>query len=79
MGSKNPLVLKVDIEGAEYNLLENNKELINSEVNFIAIEFHDVDELVIDEAAVKNFLPNFDLSFTSKENDLLVVFGKKKN
>jgi FkbM family methyltransferase len=42
--SKADIFLKIDIEGAEYEILDHNKDLIKNKTKYIAIEFHKISQ-----------------------------------
>jgi FkbM family methyltransferase len=76
VSSNDFIILKVDIEGAEYDLLKHNNKLINSSIDYIVIEFHNVTANT--ETEIKRMLPEFNLYFGYKDTSLLVVWGYKR-
>jgi FkbM family methyltransferase len=75
------IFLKMDIEGAEYKILDQNFELISMNVKYFVIEFHDIQNHDL-ERYIKNLEKNFNIL---KKNDHserfgnLLVFGINKN
>lgn len=78
-GSKNKLLLKIDIEGSEYKVLESSKKLINKEVYAFVVEFHDVKRNKADKKYFEKLFYDFEITVEDKENGLCLVYGKKAN
>jgi hypothetical protein len=53
------MILKMDIEGAEYSIIPSNIELINKHFSQIGIEIHDVNNLTFEKINLINSLNKF--------------------
>ena len=63
--------IKIDIEGAEINVIPNSKRIHN--ISYIEIEFHD--ELIAEDNwknYIKEYLPNHEIIFNMNQNVFLV-------
>jgi FkbM family methyltransferase len=63
--------IKIDIEGAEINVIPNSKTIHNT--SYIEIEFHD--ELIEEDKCkdyIKEYLPNHEIIFSRNQNVFLV-------
>jgi FkbM family methyltransferase len=73
------IFLKIDIEGAEYEILEQNLKLIENKVKYFAIEFHNTDK-----NDYKKYTNPLEKKFRTIEQykekyNCLVLFGIHKN
>ena len=76
----NNIFLKIDIEGAEYDILdlEKNVKLIEDRINYFAIEFHNIDKINI-QKYIEVLSNKFNTNEQYKEKyNCLVLFGVKK-
>jgi FkbM family methyltransferase len=70
------VALKMDIEGAEYEIIKNSKELFDK-FEIIFVEFHNVKSIKELQDFVINYLPNYEYEFEKKFDDLYLLNGKK--
>ena len=76
--SEADIFLKIDIEGAEYEILDHNKKLISEKIKYIAIEFHK-----ISQNEYQKHLEQLSESFKIIEilkpaHDISTIYGIKK-
>jgi FkbM family methyltransferase len=76
---KEEIFLKMDIEGAEYCVLQKNLDLIKNKVTYLAVEFHDIKnnnyEKYIKEIS-KNFVTKIDIK---EGHNFSILYGVNKN
>jgi FkbM family methyltransferase len=71
-------LLKMDIEGAEYTIIENNFKEIDENYDYLIIEFHNIDKSGV-EKIFKKYLPKYAAVHIPKDNKYLISFAKKYN
>lgn len=75
MNNSYPSILKMDIEGAEYEVIEEDKDLFNY-FEYLVIEFHNVKKQEdLEKFVQKNFI-NFKFEVYKKSSELFVVILK---
>lgn len=77
LNGNSPLLIKIDIEGSEYEIIENSINEIN-QASYIFIEFHNTSKDFFNTSYIHKKLDKFKLDFISKDNNLMLVLGKNK-
>jgi FkbM family methyltransferase len=70
-------ILKIDIEGAEYEILKNSLDSLNN-IKIIFVEFHNIsseNELMI---FIRKNLSNFNYIYEKKSSDMYILTGISK-
>lgn len=76
--SEADIFLKIDIEGAEYEILDHNKKLISEKIKYIAIEFHKISQNEY-QKHLEQLSENFKIiEILKPSHDISTIYGIKK-
>ncbi len=76
--NKHPTILKMDIEGAEYDILKCSSEFIGN-IALICIEFHNVSSESVLYDYINHHLTEFECILEKKSSDMYLLTGKLRD